>query len=116
MAISASTPAGLPLYDAVGTLFAATRTITFDSSYVTGGEPMAASLFGLSHIRRVDMPVITTSTGAAAPVIHIRPIVSAAGTVLLKVMWTVDGESDLAEVASTTNLAGLVAVITAYGT
>ncbi len=33
-----------------GTLFEVTRDITFDNSYVTGGEPVPASAFGLSRI------------------------------------------------------------------
>ncbi len=115
MATTATKPSGLNLYEAVGSFFAATRTVTI-GAYTTGGVSMPASQFGLARIRRVEAPVITTSTGAAAPVVSIRPLVAAAGTVLLKVMWTVDGESDLVEVTNTTDLSGLVAVITAHGT
>ncbi len=114
MATTSTKPANLNLYEAAGSFFAATRTVTI-GAYTTGGVSMPASQFNLRLIRRVEAPVITTSTGAAAPVYSIRPLVAAAGTVLLKVMVAADGESDLVEAANALDLSGLVAVITAHG-
>lgn len=114
MSVTVTTPAGLPLYDAVGTKFRASRTITLDSVYVSGGEPVPASKFGLRKIHLAEAPVITVSTGAAASVYGVRPLVQTDGSLLLKVMVAADGESDLVE-AGAIDLSGLTIVLTVAG-
>ncbi len=114
MSISVAATANIRPRQPVGDLFCSTKTITLDSVYVAGGEPATAVSFGLSRIYRAENPVITTSTGAAAPVVAIRPLIQTNGSMLLKVMVAADGESDLVE-AGAIDLSGLVAVVTVYG-
>ncbi len=79
MAVSAAAISGVKRHNA-GALFSVTRRITGDALYVTGGEPVAASLFGLSKIVRVSN---CTLRAGIAVVAHVDPLVQTDGSILL---------------------------------
>ncbi len=105
VAVAATTYAGAK--HSVGDLFSATRTITFDNSYVTGGEPVTAAQFGMTRIRRAE-PVIVTVPGSTG--IVVVPVVQANGSVLLKAMTAA-----IVEVASESDQSALICQVTVHG-
>lgn len=58
------------------------RRVTFDSAYVTGGEPVPASAFGLKRIRLAYQPQIVS--GFAAGFAHCDALVQTDGSLLLR--------------------------------
>jgi hypothetical protein len=102
MALSVSAP--YPAADVWGTRRVAIVTVTFDSSYATGGEAFDPASYGIAG-------------KPAAVIVAPRPLTSSGYVVQydrvnakLMVLWvdtTVDGAA-LAEVANTTNLSTLV--------
>ncbi len=115
MPISSAVITDLGPTRSAGDLFSATRTITFDSAYPTGGEAASAADFGLNRILRAETPHVITRTGAAAPVTAVLPLVQAAGGLLLLAQWTIDGESDIVQVTNGTDLSGLAIIQTVHG-
>lgn len=106
MAVSVSVPTkGL---DVFGKQRVRIGTVTFDSSYPTGGESVTAASFGLSEIHKL-LVIGTRGSG------YIVEYVPSSGK--LKALWvdtTVDGAA-LAEVADTTDLSAVVADVIAFG-
>ena len=86
MAVSVGYIPGFKFSNA-GHLFSATRRITGDSAYVTGGEPLAARDFGVDKIIRA---VACTLRAGTAVVAHVDPLVQTDGSILL-FMRTADG-------------------------
>jgi hypothetical protein len=106
MAVSVSVPTdGI---DVFGKLRVRRGTVTFDSSYPTGGEAVTAGSFGLSEIEFL----LVIGTRGSGYVVEFVP-----STSKLKALWvdtTVDG-APLAEVANTTDLSAVVADVIAFG-
>jgi hypothetical protein len=85
-----------------------TATVTFDSSYVTGGEAITASSLGLD---RLDFIWAVTQDG------YVPSWNGSTTAPKIKLYWvdtTTDGAA-LAEVASTTDVSTVVARIFAFG-
>jgi hypothetical protein len=85
-----------------------TATVTFDSSYVTGGEAITASSLGLD---RLDFIWAVTQDG------YVPSWNGSTTAPKIKLYWvdtTTDGAA-LAEVASTTDVSAVVARIFAFG-
>lgn len=117
MSVTTSKPAGLPLYDSIGSLFRSTRQVTLDASYATGGEPVTAAAFGLRRILSVDMPTIIAATGGVAPkVVRISPLVQTDGSILLNVRVLAEGTPNtVVQATAADDLSGLVCIVTVYG-
>lgn len=86
--------------------------VTFDSSYATGGEALAASDLGLPYISFILTNVRPSDTGGVDGfVVHYNR-----STGKLQAYWvdtTTDGAA-LAEVANTTDLSGVVVDVLAF--
>jgi hypothetical protein len=85
----------------------AVKDVTFDSSYVTGGEPIAAVDFGLRAIRFGLANIKTTAAAGAAVDVVVIP--QSDGSALLKV------NAAAAEVPNATVLTTLVATVVLWG-
>jgi hypothetical protein len=84
----------------VGRRFEEARQVTFDSSYPTGGEVLAASAFNLSFIRcSVGNPQIIS--GFAAGFAHCDALVQTDGSLLLRLRAAAGTEVPNATDAST---------------
>lgn len=82
-----------------GSRIQTTRLITFDSSYVTGGEVFTAAQFGLSSIRvAINATIIT---GFAAGFAHVDVLPQTDGTVKLRLRAAAGTEVANAADAST---------------
>ncbi len=79
MSVTAAAISGVKRQNA-GQLFSVTRRITGDNSYVTGGEPVTAAMFGLSEIVRVSNCTLRAGIAVAA---HVDPLVQTDGSILL---------------------------------
>ncbi len=106
MAVSALPIAGVKRQNA-GHLWSVTRRVTGDSAYVTGGEPIAASEFGLTKIFKATS---CTLRAGIAVVAHVDPLVQTDGSILL-FMRTADG----AQLGSTENASTVVVDLTVEG-
>lgn len=93
------------------------KTVTMDSSYLTGGEPVTAAQMGLSRIIRAYSPIILTSTGAVgAFVTRIVPIIQTNGSLLLRAhRHTSVSDPTVIEVANTADLSGVSMLLTVEG-
>ncbi len=83
------------------------RRVTFDDSYVTGGEPLAASAFGLHRIKRSSAVLVS---GFSADFAHVDPLVQTDGSLLLRLRAAAG-----TQVASEGDASTVVADITAEG-
>lgn len=89
-------------------------TVTFDSSYVTAGEPFTAAQFGLTSIKNVfAAPGLGSTTTGYVPVWNR----SVSSPTLLALMGDNNNASDgpLIEVANTTDLSGFVCQVEVIG-
>ncbi len=64
-----------------GALTEVTRLVTFDNSYLTGGEVLAASSFGLHRIKQARAQIIA---GFAAGFAHVDALPQTDGTLKLR--------------------------------
>lgn len=83
----------------VGSRIQTTRNITFDSSYLTGGEPVSAAQMGLNRVRLALQATITS--GFSAAFAHCDPLVQADGSMLLRLRAAAGTEVPNATDAST---------------
>lgn len=97
MAVTSAAIAGVRRNNA-GSLMEVTRLITFDAAYVTGGEPLAASAFGLSQIKQARAQLVG---GFAAGFAHVDPLVQTDGSLLLRLRAAAGTEVANAADAST---------------
>lgn len=81
MAASAAAITGVKRQTA-GQLFSVVRRVTFDDSYVTGGEPVTAASFGLSRIVRIGNT--TLRAGFASGFAHVDPLIQTDGSLLVR--------------------------------
>ncbi len=81
-----------------GSLTGVMRRVTFDSSYVTGGEPLAASAFGLHQIKR---SAVTFVSGFASGFAHCDALRQTDGSLLLRLRAAAGTEVANAADAST---------------
>lgn len=81
-----------------GALTEVTRLMTFDDSYVTGGEPIAASAFGLHQIKQARAQILA---GFAAGFAHVDPLVQTNGSLLVRLRAAAGTEVANAADAST---------------
>lgn len=94
--------------DSHGNQFVTVTDVTFDASYLTGGEPVTALQLGLAFVQDIIACNIVT-TAAAGNAVDVAGLLVADGSVLLKV------NAAAAEVPNATNLATLVVRVTAAG-
>ncbi len=107
MAVSSAAVSGIkPNF--VGNRKQVTRRVTFDDSYVTGGEPLAASAFSLKRITRAVGVVLVS--GFAAGFAHVDPLVQTDGSLLLRLRAAAG-----TQVASEANASTVVADVTVEG-
>lgn len=108
VAVSATlTPSGAR--HSVGDLSYTERTVTFDNSYLTGGEPLAASSVNMKQIKHVYGPALIV-TQAATPIGSVHPLVQTDGSLLLLAR-----QASGAEVANATDLSALVIRLSCLG-
>lgn len=81
-----------------GSLIEVTRLVTFDNAYVTGGEPLAASAFGLHRIKQARATILA---GFAAGFAHVDPLPQTDGSLLLRLRAAAGTEVAAAADAST---------------
>lgn len=98
MAVTAAAIASVKRNTA-GALTEVTRLVTFDNSYVTGGEPLAASAFGLKQIKNVRVNQIVA--GFAAGFAHVDGLPQTDGSLLLRLRAAAGTEVANAANAST---------------
>lgn len=65
-----------------GSYIETVRTVTFDSTYPTGGEAITAAQFGLSTIQKVVG--VTFVSGFASGFAHIDPLIQTDGSLLVR--------------------------------
>lgn len=90
----------------IGDQFKVNATLTFDSSYPTGGESIDASLLGLTII---EDGLVSDSKGYA------YDFVPASGGATANVLVYTSASGALAQVANATNLSTLAPKIVVYG-
>lgn len=108
MAVSTAAVTGIKP-NLIGSRKQVTRRVAFDDSYVTGGEPVAASAFGLRRILRASGPAIIVS-GFAAGFAHVDPLVQTDGSLLLRVRAAAG-----TQIASAADASTVVADVTVEG-
>lgn len=106
MAVTSAAIAGRKRNTA-GSYMEVVRRVTFDNSYVTGGEPLAASAFGLHQIRSARAVLVS---GFAAGFAHVDPLVQTSGSLLLRLRAAAG-----TEVANAADASTVVVDITAQG-
>lgn len=84
------------------------KTVTFDNSYPTGGEPVTAAQFGLSRVLHA-MPAKIVS-GFAAGFAHCDPILQTDGSIKLRLRAAAG-----TEVPDTTDASTVVCVVEVEG-
>ena len=97
MAVSSAEIAGVKRNTA-GSFTAVMRRVTFDNSYVTGGEPLAASAFGLHRINRATAMIVS---GFSASFAHCDALRQTDGSLLLRLRAAAGTEVANAADAST---------------
>lgn len=107
MAVSAAAISGVKRNTA-GSRTQVTRRVTFDSLYVTGGEPLAASAFGLTRIQHVYTPILRS--GFTADIANVDPLIQTDGSLLLRVRAGAGTQA-----ASEADLSSLVVDLTVEG-
>lgn len=106
MAVTAATITGVKP-NVAGARRQVTRTITFDNSYPTGGEAVAASVFGLKRIQLARAHIVS---GFAAGFAHVDPLRQTDGSLLLRLRAAAG-----TEVANATDASTVVAEVTVEG-
>lgn len=95
----------------IGNQFKKVATVTFDSSYPTGGETLNASSFGLAFFEDI---VVNDSTGYT-----FTPSIAAGGATALVLVYYGDNnnasDGPLIELPNATNISTLAVTVTAYG-
>lgn len=106
MAVSSAAISGLSREN-IGTNFHVYRRVTFDSAYVTGGEPLAASAFGLRFIRTARASIVS---GFAAGFAHVDALPQTDGSLLLRLRAAAG-----TQVANNTDASSVVVDVEAVG-
>lgn len=94
-----------------GSQFMIPATVTFDSSYLTGGETLTAATFGLDRFENI---VVTDSEGYT----YDTDIATGGATALLKAYYadySTSTDGALIEVANTVDLSAVSVNIMVYG-
>jgi hypothetical protein len=105
MAVSAGTPIK---GDTLGNLRLTVTDVTFDSSYVTGGEPLVAASLGLQVVK-AGWASIKTLTAAIGGINDVAVVPQTDGSVLLK------ANAASAQVPNATDLSTVVVTVFALG-
>lgn len=91
-----------------GDQFKVIGTITFDSSYPTGGETLTVSNLGLAYLEDMSF---TDSSGYTYDI----TIAAGGATAVIKVYWSAGSAAAMAEVSNTTDLSAVAPKFVAYG-
>lgn len=109
MAVTVAAPSQNPGLGSAGSRRVAVKDVTFDSSYPTGGESIAAVDFGLTRIAFGTATVKTATVAAGGTVASVAVIPQSDGSALLKC------SSTTAEIANATDLSALVVTVVIWG-